>query len=301
MSKKTSGVLGLLMILWLGTAGVGSWLINQQAIQLDAMHQDQQKMTLQIADLNDRLVATVRQKTDPLMNATPANFSSTQASSALMYKIIRQGLALAQTALAHDQPSVALTLLMQTEQRLKTSEASVLAPALTNGLIRQIQLDSARLRQLGDKQHQARQQLDVALSRVQRLLSMTATNGPSLAPTLPTNEPVLPIQPVLPSLWQRLQHLVQIEPAQTGVQASIAIRALTCHQVALTLGQARLAIQQQQLDQAQGLIREAQQQIHTLPDANARQIDQLLLTLLVMPAPSPLQIDALALLPEQAP
>ncbi|MEY4516849.1 MAG: hypothetical protein RL180_1195 [Pseudomonadota bacterium] len=300
MSKKTSGVLGILVVVWLGSVAVGVGWTHQQAAQLESLYQNQQKLTLQLADLNDRLVATVRQHNEPIVSATPSHFASTQANSTLMYQVVRQGLALAQTALQQDQPAVALSLLIQTEQRLQTHEASVLAPALSSGLIEQIHRDIAQLRQWGEKQQRARQQLDVALSRVQRLLSLTAKQGPALTPTLPTNESVGGDERT-PSRWQRLYDVIQIEPAQAGTQASIAIRALTCHQVALLLAQARIALQQQQSDQAVALMREAQQHIHTLPDANARHIDRMLLTLMAMPIPSPLRIESLALLPEQSP
>jgi hypothetical protein len=207
---------------------------------------------------------------------------------------------LAQTALQHDQPDVALDLLLQTERRLKGVEGSTLAPALVSGLQQRIQTDIVHLQQMGDRHQQARHSMDVALSRLQRVLAETAQQGPALVPTVPTNEQVFAERPAPPSLWQRMTHMVHIEPAQAGLQASIAVRALTCHQVALTLGMARTALQQQQTDQALALIHDAQQQLHPLPDADARQIDRLLQQLLVMPMPKPVLLESLALLPEQS-
>ena len=300
MSKTTSGVLGVLILLLVGLTSAGGWMLHQHALDLTQLKDQQQQLIQQQADLNDRMVAALRPQ-PILTDAVPTS----AASAELLREVVRQSLQVAQTALQADQPDVALGLLVQTQQQLATPTYQMLAPALLAGLSQKIAVDINELQKTADLKRQARGSVQVALSRVQRALLLSAQHGPTLAPHAwsSLNQPAAQAaeQTERPDgFWQRMRQVVRIEPAQAGPQASVAIRALICHQVALTLGMARTALQQQQIDQAQALMREAHVQLSSVPDADARSIDQSLKQLLNMPIPAPIQLQSLAFLPTRS-
>lgn len=270
--------------------------LQQQREVLSTFDKNQQQLVLQIADLNDRLVATARQQ-EP--TSTVPDTINLAASNQLARQSVRQALLLAQAALDVGQANEALALLSQTRHRLADQDGLTLAPALVAALNVRIAEDMSHVTDVGHKKQAARQARDVAYSRLQDFLTEMARQGPVLIPTQ-THNAALNEPTVDPSsLRFRLSHLIRIEPAEAGPQASIAIRALICHEVALTLGLARQALQQQQIDQELSLVREAQHQIRGLADVDARRVDTLLRQLLLHPMPATIRLQSLQLLPDQ--
>jgi hypothetical protein len=270
--------------------------LRQQREVLSAFDKNQQQLVLQIADLNDRLVATARQQ--ELTAPVPDTITSA-ASNQLARQSVRQGLLLAQAALDVGQADDALVLLSQTRHRLADQAGVTLAPALITALNVRIAQDIKQVSDVGQKKQLAGQARDVAYARLQQFLTEMARRGPVLVAEQTSNS-ALNEKPVDPSsLRARLSHLIRVEPAEAGPQASIAIRALMCHEVALTLGLARQALQQQQMDQELSLVREAQHQIRGLADVDARRVDALLRQLLLHPIPAPVRLQSLQLLPDQ--
>ncbi len=271
--------------------------LMQQRTVLNNFDKNQQQLVLQIADLNDRLVATARQQ-EPVLIAPVAMASP--ASNQLARQSVRQALLLAQAALDVGQPNEALALLSQTRHRLADQDSLSLAPAVMTALNVRIAEDMAHVTDVGHKKRLARQARDLAYSRLQVFLAEMARHGPVLIPDQTTNAALNEPAADPSSLRFRLNHLIRIEPAEAGPQASIAIRALVCHEVALTLGLARQALQQQQADQELSLVREAQHQIRGLADVDARQVDGLLRQLLLHPIPASIRLQSLQLLPDQS-
>ncbi|MEC7120963.1 MAG: hypothetical protein VXW65_13825 [Pseudomonadota bacterium] len=287
----------LLFVLLLGLSALAWQVLQRHQHEIRRLHQNQQSLIQQLGDLNDRLVAVSRMQSRDAAFAVQRSVPPAEQAS-LLRNNLRHALILAQAALQDGRIHDAEVLLLQVQSVLADDQQALLAPALVDALSQAVQADRVQLAQSAQLRQTARQSMDLALSRIQTQLDQMAQRGPVLyASPAATKDDA---SDGASSSWpDRISAMVSVQRVDASQQLDLAQRALICREVSLTLGLARHAIRQQQADQVNALLREASRQLQRLPDAEAVQVNGWLHQLLSHPIPAPLQLDALALLPER--
>lgn len=275
------------VLLFLLLAGAGGLLVYQERQhqqQLAQVNQQQNALAKQMADLNDRLVALARQAPTVQPAAQPAALNTLSQSAQLLKLTLRQSLILAQTALDVGRIEDANQLLYYVQRTLYSAQQEQLSSAIGEGLKQAVLADQTQIAKRAAQVRHAQHQTDQALAKIQDYLAATAYMGPQLRAIDAAGQA------------QSWRQIFILEPVRSDRQQNIAVRALICHETALTLALARQALAQQQLDQYRQLLLTADQKIQGLPDPAAMQVHQWLQQLLSQPMPRVVVLQSLALL-----
>lgn len=272
---------GLVLIGALLIGSWGAWDAYQRQRQTIANLQDSvAQQHLQLAQLNDRLVALDRQQ-----RQQP---SITEAATQLSQQSSRQSVLLllqfAQQHVDHAQIPAAIAQLQQLEQQLALSG---LSPAPQDALRRVIQHDIATLKQ----RHQQQQHLwglqDTAIARLQDLLQINAKTMPHPQPIVAQGQE---------QAWpQQLQGWVSVRRADPAVWLDLNQRALICYQALMVLGQIRTALPQQPPDTLRRLWQDVDHDLAQLSDGQSVQARQLAQQLAMLPQPAAYPLHSLQL------
>lgn len=309
MTRWTTMAISLVVILGVGVAGEELYQLADQHIK--SIQAQQAQLSMQVSDLNDRLIAITRGEkpasevasTDP---NRAAQLSASDAAQKLSRHWLHQTLLLAQAQL--DQTPLQLTqqlhtlsaaeqTLNQIKQALPELVQSQSISTLTqSALSRAIDADLHSIDDQGQKQVQANQNLDRRLAELQLQLDRMARQGPSLRVATVTNEPAKKSTADDLSLLQRIDRLFIIEKPAQDVRTNMLQRSLICREVALTLGLARQALAGGQADRVRQLLTDSRDQLAGLVDPDARQTLATLASLTVAEN-TKLQLTALQWLP----
>lgn len=294
MSRLTTPILVALWCVLLGYVWDQS---RQQQTQLEALRQNQHILSQQIAHLNDRLSANTREQTTPTDEpAAPTTMAANSREVSVQLRAnIRQALLLSQRQLLLGQWSEAQSNLQRLQVLLRSPSSQVLAPAIVYALERAIRQDLATIAQQAQQQQHAQNATDHALASLQQYLHQMATQSPHLAVSPPPPNTDLPFSARLNA---KLSSILLLEPALPNVQQQYGMRAVSYYEVALLLGMARQALQQQQNDQVMAFLQQADQRMASHPDASSRQFRAWLLRLMQRPVPNMSNLRALSVLPE---
>lgn len=258
---------------------IGAWGVwdsyQHQLMNINALQHSLTQQHLQIAQLNDRLVALDRQqRQQPEITeaATQLSVQSTRQSILLL-------LQLAQQHVDHGQMPQAMAQLEQLRQQLAQSS---LDPIQREQLNRVISADISALKQQHQQQQRRLGLQDHAIARLQDLIQENAKTLPQ------AHTP----QVMQHSSWQtQLQGVVRIREAEPKVWMDLQQRSFICYQTLIVLGQIRRHLPEQQPDTMRRLWQSVDEQLAQLSDGqsvHARQLAQQLAQL-AMPAPYPLQ------------
>lgn len=270
---------GLVLIGALLIGSWGAWDAYQRQRQTLANLQDNlAQQHLQLAQLNDRLVALDRQQ-----RQQP---SITEAATQLSQQSSRQSILLllqfAQQHVDHGQIPAAIAQLQQLEQQL-----ALLSPTQHDALRRVMQQDIATLKQ----RHQQQQRLwalqDSAIARLQDLLQINAK-------TMPRAQPVAS-QGQTPDWSQHLQGWVSVRRADPTAWLDLNQRALICYQALMVLGQIRTTLPQQQPDTLRRLWQDVDHDLAQLSDGYSVQARSLAQQVSMLAPPAAYSLQSLQL------
>lgn len=273
-------IVAVLLISALLIGAWGAWdTYQRQVLSLTTLQDHLTQQHLQIAQLNDRLVALDRQqRQQPAVTETATQLSvqSTRQSVLLLLQF-------AQQHLDHAQLPQALAQLQQLEQQLATG---TLDPMEREALRQVIQSDIAALKQRDQQQQQAWRLQDHAIARLQDLIQYNAQ-------TLPRAQaPALAAQ----TSWQEhLQGWVSIRAAQPTLWMELHQRTFLCYQTLILLGQIRSTLPTQQLDTLSRLWLAVDVQLAQLPDGHSVHARQLARQLAQIAPPARYQLQSLQL------
>ncbi len=308
MTRWTTMALSLVVIAGVGIAAEELYGLAEQHYK--EIQTQQAQLTMQVSDLNDRLIAVTRGDKSASEAAASegshvAQVSANDATQKLSRHWLRQTLLLAQTQL--DQTPLQLTqqlhtlsaaeiTLNQIKQTLPALAQSQSISTLTqSALDRAIDADLRVIEDQGQRQVQANQNLDRRLADLQLQLDRMARQGPSLhgAPTQTTDAKPSSTDP---SFLHRVNRLFIIEKPSMDVRSTMLQRALICREVALTLGLARQALAGGQADRVRQLLADSHNQLVGVVDPDARQTLGVI-TSLTVAENTKLQLSALQWMP----
>lgn len=270
---------GLVLIGALLIGSWGAWDAYQRQRQTLANLQDNlAQQHLQLAQLNDRLVALDRQQ-----RQQP---SITEAATQLSQQSSRQSILLllqfAQQHVDHGQIPAAIAQLQQLEQQL-----ALLSPTQHDALRRVMQQDIAILKQRYQQQQRLWALQDSAIARLQDLLQINAK-------TMPRAQPVAP-QGQTPDWSQHLQGWVSVRRADPAAWLDLNQRALICYQALMVLGQIRTALPQQQPDTLRRLWQDVDHDLAQLSDGYSVQARSLAQQVSMLAPPAAYSLQSLQL------
>jgi hypothetical protein len=309
MTRWTTMAISLVVIAGVGIAAEELYGLADQHYK--DIQTQQAQLTLQVSDLNDRLIAVTRgekpaSETAASDSTAAADASASDAAIKLSRHWLRQTLLLAQTQL--DQTPLQLTqqlhtlsaaevTLNQVKQALPLLAQSQSISTLTqSALERAIDADLHVIDDQGQKQAQANQNLDRKLADLQLQLDRMARVGPSLRAAAPPANPAKTTPSDNTSFLGRVDRLFIIEKPALDVRSNMLQRALICREVALTLGLARQALAGGQADRVRQLLADSRDQLAGIVDPDARQT-LATLTGLTVAENTKLQLSALQWMP----
>jgi hypothetical protein len=269
---------GLVLIFAIMIGSWGVWDVYQHQINTIMLLKDgQQQQQMQIAQLNDRLVALDRQqRQQPTMTetATQLNLQTSRQSVMLL-------LQLAQQHIDHVQIPQALVQLQQLDQQL----AGLSLEWTQQAQFRQIlQQDIMMLRQQYQQQQQLWNKQDIAIARLQDFLQSNAQSVPQSR--------LIDEQ----SSWQtRLQGWVSIRRAQPSAWMDMNQRYFMCYQTMTLLGLIRTSLPLQQTDTLRRLWQDVDQHLAQLADGHSVRARQLAQQLANIAPPATYQLQSLQL------
>lgn len=310
MKRWMTLTLSVAAMVGVGYLGEKAYLSGQQHDQ--EIDQRVAALTLQVSDLNDRLIAASRDEHADLPSHSNDAVSGLTLSMAQIFPQhwLKQSLQLAQSQLEFDQqtsPTNAFESTKNTLNLIKSNLATLvnghaISELTASALSRAIDVDLKMIDSQAQAQRQEIQLLDRYFAQLQLRLDAMARQGPSMqAMTAATHPPAQGNTALAPELTfsQRIARLFIIEKPALNVRETMLQRGLICRQVALTLGLARQALAQKQSDRVMQLLADSQAQLVSVVDPAAKQM-QADLAAVKIPVSPKLQLTALQWIPNEA-
>jgi hypothetical protein len=269
-------------------------------------------LSIQVSDLNDRLIAASRDKKDD------SHIDSTHAVSSLTLSMaqifpqhwLKQTLQLAQSQLDFDQQTLPVNAFESAKNTLNLVKSNLnalvtghaISELTATALARAIDSDLKMIDSQAQTQRQDIQLLDRHIAQLQLTLDAMARQGASMqlvtaATNIPAQNNAAPAPEL--SFTQRISRLFVIEKPALNVRENMMQRGLVCREVALTLGLARQALAQGQSDRVMQLLADGRTQLAGIVDPAAKQM-QTSIAALSVPAHPKLQLTALQWVPAEA-
>jgi len=303
MKRWAIMTLSVAAIVGVGYLGEKAYLSSQQHDQ--EIERRIAALSIQVSDLNDRLIAASRDEKDAMpQNPTNAVSGLTLSMSQIFPQHwLKQTLQLAQSQLELDQktsPVHAFESSKNTLNLVKSNLASLatghaISELTASGLARAIDVDLKMIENQAQTQRQEIQLLDRHIAQLQLALDVMARQGPSMKMTssttnLPAQAKVAPAPEL--TFTQRISRLFVIEKPALNVRENMLQRGLVCREVALTLGLARQALAQGQSDRVMQLLADSRTQLAGVVDPAAKQM-QASIAALTVPTHPKQQLTAL--------
>lgn len=269
-------------------------------------------LSIQVSDLNDRLIAATREEKDELHPdaAHPTSGLTLSMSQIFPQHWLKQTLQLAQSQLEMDQQTSSTHPFESSQNTLNLVKSNLnvlvsnhaISELTANGLARAIDTDLKMIESQAETQRQEIQLLDRHLAQLQLTLDAMARKGPSMYVPTTISSPQIQGKATTStelSFFQRISRLFIIEKPALNVRENMLQRGLVCREVALTLGLARQALAQGQSDQVMRLLVDSRTQLAGVVDSASKQI-QAKIAALTVPAHPKLQLTALQWAPAEA-
>lgn len=310
MKRWATMTLSVAAIVGVGYLGEKAYLTGQQHDQ--DVESRLAALTMQVSDLNDRLIATTRDEkddsqTDPINAVSQLTLSMAQV---FPQHWLKQTLQLAQSQLELDQKASSINAFDSSKNTLNLVKSNLnalvtghaISELTASALTRAIDVDLKMIDSQAQTQRQEIQLLDRHIANLQLTLDLMARQGPSMqvatsAMNLPAQKPADPASEL--SFTQRIARLFVIEKPALNVRENMLQRGLVCREVALTLGLARQALAQGQSDRVMQLLADGRIQLASVVDPAAKQM-QTSIAALTVPAHPKLQLTALQWAPAEA-
>jgi hypothetical protein len=310
MKRWTIMTLSVAAMIGVGYFGEKAYLSNQQHDQ--EIESRIAALTIQVSDLNDRLIAATRDEHDdsPSNSANPVSGLTLSMAQIFPQHWLKQTLQLAQSQLEFDQHNASVNAFDTAKNTLNLVKSNLnslvtghaISELTASALTRAIDVDLKMIDSQAQTQRQEIQLMDRHLAQLQQTLDTMARQGPSMnVPNTANNLPAHAGEAPLPDLTftQRMSRLFMIEKPALNVRENMLQRGLICREVALTLGLARQALAQGQSDRVMQLMADSQAQLVGVVDPAAKQMQATLATIKVPQSPR-LQLTALQWVPADA-
>lgn len=296
---------------------VGAGYLGQKAyITGQERYQDVENrlasLSMQVSDLNDRLIAASRDEKDDSQIDSSHAVSQLSLSMAQVFPQhwLKQSLHLAQSQLELDQHTSSVNAFESAKNTLNLVKSNLnglanghaISVLTASGLTRAIDVDLKMIDSQAQTQRQETQLLDRHIAQLQLSLDVMARQGPSMQITTTTPNTSahgVVVQAADLSFTQRISRLFVIEKPMLNVRENMLERGLVCREVALTLGLARLALAQGQSDRVMQLLTDSRTQLNSIVDPAAKQM-QASIAALNLPLQPKLQLTALQWAPAEA-
>jgi hypothetical protein len=297
---------------------VGAGYLGEKAYQANQQHDQDVEgriaaLSIQVSDLNDRLIATTRDEKDASPSSSTSAISGLTLSMAQIFPQhwLRQTLQLAQAQLESDQKISSVNAFESSKNTLNLVKSNLnslvtghaISELTASGLTRAIDTDLKMIDNQAQTQRQEVQLLDRYIAQLQLTLDTMARQGPSMSlPTTLTQSAVAQgaqVPTTELSFIQRISRLFVIEKPILNVRENMLQRGLICREVALTLGLARQALAQGQSDRVMQLLADSRAQLASVVDPAAKQMQASIAALSVSTQPK-LQLTSLQWTPTEA-
>ncbi len=310
MKRWATMTLSVAAIVGVGYLGEKAYLTDQQRNQ--EVESRLATLTMQVSDLNDRLIATTRDEKDDAQTDPTNAVSQLTLSMAQVFPQhwLRQTLQLAQSQLELDQKASSINAFDSSKNTLNLVKSNLsslvtgraISELTASALVRAIDVDLKLIDSQAQTQRQEIQLLDRHIANLQLTLDGMARQGPSMqvatsSMNLPAQKAAEPAAEL--SFTQRIARLFVIEKPSLNVRENMLQRGLVCREVALTLGLARQALAQGQSDRVMQLLADGRTQLAGVVDPAAKQM-QASIAALTVPAHPKLQLTALQWAPAEA-
>lgn len=310
MKRWAIMTLSVAAIVGAGYLGEKAYLSAQQDDQ--AVESRIAALSIQVSDLNDRLIATTRDEKDDTHADSSNVVSGLTLSMAQIFPQhwLKQTLQLAQSQLEFDQQTSPVNAFESSKNTLNLVKSNLntlvtghaISELTASALTRAIDVDLKMINSQAQTQRQEIQLLDRHIAQLQLTLDSMARQGPSMsvpspAINLPAQANATPTAEL--SFTQRISRLFVIEKPALNVRDNMLQRGLICREVALTLGLARQALAQGQSDRVMHLLADSGMQLSGVVDPAAKQM-QTSIAMLKVPAHPKLQLTALQWAPAEA-
>lgn len=269
-------------------------------------------LSIQVSDLNDRLIAASREKKEDTHTEAPNAVSGLTLSMAQIFPQhwLKQTLQLAQSQLDFDQQASPVNAFESAKNTLNLVKSNLnalvtghaISELTASAVARAIDNDLKMIDSQAQTQRQEIQLLDRRLAQLQLTLDAMARQGPSMQmmTTVTSSSAQGAVVPALElSFAQRISRLFVIEKPALNVRENMLQRGLVCREVALTIGLARQALAQGQSDRVMQLLADGRAQLAGIVDPAAKQMQQSI-TALSVPVHPKLQLTALQWIPAEA-
>lgn len=297
---------------------VGAGYLGEKAYQANQQHDQDVEgrvaaLSIQVSDLNDRLIATTRDEKNDSPSSSTSAISGLTLSMAQIFPQhwLRQTLQLAQAQLESDQKISSVNTFESSKNTLNLVKSNLnslvtghaISELTASGLTRAIDTDLKMIDSQAQTQRQEVQLLDRHIAQLQLTLDTMARQGPSMSLTMSSTSSGTTQNAQVPtadlSFTQRISRLFVIEKPILNVRENMLQRGLICREVALTLGLARQALAQGQSDRVMQLLADSRAQLASVVDPAAKQMQASIAALTVVTQPK-LQLTSLQWVPTEA-
>ena len=310
MKRWVTMTMSVAAIVGMGYLGEKAYLSGQQHDQDIESHVA--ALSIQVSDLNDRLIAATRDEKDASPTDSRSAISDLTLSMAQIFPQhwLKQTLQLAQAQLESDQKISSVNAFESSKNTLNLVKSNLnalvrghaISELTASGLTRAIDVDLKMIDSQAQTQRQETQLLDRHIAQLQLALDVMAHQGPSMnlptALTHPTEQDTNLSMTEL-SFMQRISRLFVIEKPALNVRENMLQRGLICREVALTLGLARQALAQGQSDRVMQLLVDSRSQLAGVVDPASKEMQASIAALNVSAQPK-LQLTALQWAPAEA-
>lgn len=308
MKRWVTMTLSVAAIAGVGYLGEKAYLSNQQHDQ-EIEHRIA-TLTIQVSDLNDRLVAASREEGSTTNSKNAVSGLTLSMSQIFPQHWLRQTVQLAQSQLEFNQQTSSVNSFESAKNTLNLVKSNLdslvaghaISELTASALARAIDVDLKMIDSQAQTQRQEIQLLDRHIAQLQLALDGIARQGPSMqvpskTSNLPTQTSAMPAPEI--TFAQRISRLFVIEKPALNVRENMMQRGMVCREVALTLGLARQALAQGQSDRVMQLLADSHVQLAGVVDPAAKQM-QASIAALKVPAHPKLQLTALQWAPAEA-